>query len=141
MTGVPFIPVGVDHLVIWVKGLETARRWYQEVLGCTPGYEYPEIGMSHLWHGPVLIGLWDTDDPGAAYAAPMERSGENMHHVALGWQGATEQAVREHLARHDVTIVRELRQVGARGYGVALYFRGPWGNLIELKGPPEHVAG
>lgn len=135
----PFIPTGVDHLVLWVSDLDAASQWYQRIVGCRPGFEYREIGMVHLWHGPVLIGLWDDTDPGAAYAAGDKMKGENVHHIALGWQGASEESVRRHLADNQVEIVRERRQVGARGYGLALYFRDPWGNLIELKGPPEPV--
>lgn len=132
----PFVPTGIDHIVIWVSDLQAAQRWYCEVMGCRPGYDYSDIAMVHLWHGPVLVGLWDANDPRAAYAADARGQGENVHHVAFGWQGTTEAAVRAHLATHDVEVIRETRQVGARGFGLALYFRDPWGNLIELKGPP-----
>ncbi|MEM9205084.1 MAG: VOC family protein [Pseudomonadota bacterium] len=135
----PFVPTGIDHIVIWVGNLEEARRWYTDVLGCRAGFEYPEIAMTHVWYGPVLLGLWDASDEKSAYAAPAVGTGENVHHIALAWQGAAEADVRSHLAAHGVEISKELRQVGSRGYGLALYFKDPWGNLIELKGPPEAV--
>ncbi|MEO0386408.1 MAG: VOC family protein [Pseudomonadota bacterium] len=134
----PFVPAGIDHLVIWVGNLEAASTWYQDVLGCRPAYAYPEIAMVHLWHGPVLIGLWDAGDPRAAYAAPATAGGQNVHHIAFSWQGASETVVRDHLRRNGVELIRAARQVGSRGFGLALYFRDPWGNLIELKGPPTY---
>jgi len=135
----PFVPSGIDHIVIWVRDLEAARTWYQKVLGCRPGYDYPDIAMTHLWFGPVLIGLWDATDPRAAYAAPKIQDGENIHHIAFAWHGAPEADVIAHLQSHDVKILKHLRQVGSRGFGLALYFNDPWGNLIELKGPPDYL--
>lgn len=134
----PFVPSGIDHIVIWVGDLEEASAWYQTVLGCRPGYDYPEIAMTHVWYGPVLIGLWDIKDPRAAYATPAEPRGENIHHIAFAWHGAAEDDVRKHLQDHGVEVLKHLRQVGSRGFGLALYFNDPWGNLIELKGPPDY---
>ncbi|MGR3540906.1 MAG: VOC family protein [Hasllibacter sp.] len=131
----PFQPAGVDHLVLWVDDMPKALRFYTEVLGCTPAWSFPDIAMEHLWFGPVVIGLWDRHAPRAAYAAP-EARGENLDHVALAVTGTTEEALRAHLAAHGVPIEKELRQVGARGMGLALYVRDPSGNRIELKGPP-----
>ena len=128
----PFQPTGIDHIVIWVRGLEKAREWYARVLGCRDGFEYPEIAMSHMWYGPVLIGLWDADDPKARYART-ELSGvdPNVHHIAFGYSGATENEIRAHLQNCGVKIVRELRQTGAHGFGLALYFRDPWDSRVR----------
>lgn len=134
----PFQPAGLDHVVLWVDDMPAALRFYTEVLGCRPAWSFPDIGMEHLWFGPVIIGLWDRHAPGAAYAAPPR--GENAHHLALAVNGTTEDALRAHLAAHGVRIEKALHQVGARGMGVALYFRDPSGNLIELKGPPTQPA-
>ena len=136
---VPFTPVGIDHIVIWVRDLERARAWYARVLGFRDGFAYPKIGMVHMWYGPVLIGLWDADDPKAGYAAPARR-GENIHHIAFAWTGESEAVMRAHLKAQDVEVLRESHQTGARGYGLALYFKDPWDNLIELKGPPQFQA-
>ena len=137
-TTVPFVPSGIDHIVIWVKDLAAAKHWYQTILGCRAGYDYPEIAMTHVWFGPVLIGLWDADDARAAYAAPTTNSGENVHHIAFAWHGCNEDAVLDHLQAHGIAVTRKMRQVGSRGFGLALYFRAPWGHLIELKGPPTY---
>ena len=135
---VPFVPSGIDHIVIWVGNLEKARQWYGTILGCRPGYDYPDLAMTHLWYGPVLIGLWDAKDSRAAYAAPEAQEGVNVHHIAFAWYGASEDDVCSHLQDNGIKILKRLRQVGSRGFGLAVYFKDPWGNLIELKGPANY---
>ncbi|MEM9798077.1 MAG: VOC family protein [Pseudomonadota bacterium] len=136
----PFSPLGLDHVVIWVRDLPEAVAWYCKVLGCRPGYRYPDIAMEHLWFGSILIGLWDADDPRAAYAAP-SRDGTNMDHLGLAIGPFDMTDLRAHLATHDVTIEKEVEQGGARGIGHSVYLRDPWGNRIELKGPPIYADG
>ncbi|KIT14270.1 VOC family protein [Jannaschia aquimarina] len=131
----PFRPLGLDHAVLWVRDLAAAERWYRDVLGCEPAARYDEIAMVHLWFGAIRLGLWDASDPRAAYAAP-ETPGTNVDHLALAVGPFDADALRTHLAAHDVAIEREVHQVGARGMGHAIYIRDPWGNRLELKGPP-----
>lgn len=134
MNGPPFRPLGLDHAVLWVRGLDAAVRWYTDVLGCEPAEAYPDLAMTHLWFGAIRLGLWDADDPRAAYAAP-ERPGTNVDHLALAVGPFDAAALRAHLARHDVAIERVVEQVGARGWGRSVYIRDPWGNRLEIKGP------
>ncbi len=136
----PFAPLGLDHVVLWVRDLEAARRWYTSVLGCTPGFDYPDIAMTHLWFGSILIGLWDASDPRADYARPQVSGGTNVDHLGLATGPFDLTALRAHLAAHGVAIEKELVQGGARGVGQSVYFRDPWGNRFELKGPGRHAA-
>ena len=132
----PFAPLGLDHVVMWVRDLPLARQWYIDVLGCEPGFEYPDIAMTHLWFGSILIGLWDADDPRAAYARPKIDGGTNVDHLGLAVGPFDLPTLRRHLADHGTPIEKEVQQIGARGFGQSVYFRDPWGNRIELKGPP-----
>ena len=61
----PLSLVGLDHVVFLVDDMKTALAFYQGVLGCQPGYAYPDLGMEQLWCGASLIVLWDTTNPGA----------------------------------------------------------------------------
>src|SRR4029078_11884436 len=94
----PFSMVGIDHVVFLVDNLARATDWYARVLGCQPGYSYPDVGMEQLWCGSALIVLWDTTHPGAAKAVPAVRGGQNVHHVCIALSPFDEGAVRAHLA-------------------------------------------
>lgn len=135
----PFAPLGLDHAVLWVRDLPRAVAWYADVLGCRPGFRYHAIGMEHLWFGAILIGLWDADHPEAA--AKRGTPGTNVDHLALAVGPFDPATLRAHLAAHGVSIEKELRQGGARGLGHAVYIRDPWGNRLELKGPPDYPDG
>ncbi|MBM2577229.1 VOC family protein [Jannaschia sp. Os4] len=132
----PIRPLGLDHAVLWVRDLPRAVAWYRDVLGCVPAFDYPEIGMAHLWFGGIILGLWDADDPRAAYALPKVRGGTNVDHLALAVGPFERGALMAHLAAHGVPVHKEEVQVGARGVGRAVYIHDPWGNRLELKGPP-----
>ena len=133
MAALPFRPLGLDHVVLWIRDLPRAVAWYVDVLGCEPAFSYPEIAMEHLWFGQIVLGLWDADDPRAARARG--RPGTNVDHLALAIGPFDADALRAHLAARDVAIEKEIRQTGARGWGHAVYIRDPWGNRLELKGP------
>ena len=117
---VAFVPSGIDHILIWVGYLEKAREWYQTFLGCRPGYDYPDLAMTHLWYDTVLIGLWDVKDPRSSYARPPSKEGENMHHIAFAWLCAAEADVYRHLQAHGIKILKHLHKVGSRGFGLAV---------------------
>ena len=134
----PFRPVGLDHVVLWIRDLPRAVAWYRDVLGCEPGFRYHEIGMEHLWFGSILIGLWDADDPRAAGSLPAA-PGTNVDHLGLATGPFDHAAMLAHLGAHGVAVEDDFDQTGARGYGRSVYLRDPWGNRLELKGPPMRV--
>ncbi len=135
---VPFSLAGIDHVVFLVTDLEKAVAFYQTVLGCQPGYSYPDLGMEQVWCGASLLVLWDITHPGAASARPPVEGGRNVDHVCLASGPFDHDVLRDHLASHGVIIEREAVHGGARGLGHSFYFHDPFGNKIELKGPPDH---
>lgn len=137
----PFYMVGIDHVVFLVDDLARATEWYGRVLGCEPGYSYPDLGMEQVWCGAALIVLWDITHPGAARAVPKVRGGQNVHHVCIALSPFDIDAMRDHLAAHDVEIEQEAFHGGARGMGNSFYVLDPWGNRLELKGPPVYPDG
>lgn len=134
----PFTLAGFDHVVFLVDDMDRALAFYQEVLGCVPGYSYPAIGMEQLWCGNALIVLWDVTHPGAAGAMPPVPGGRNVDHLCIATGPFEPDALRTHLAAHGVAVVQEAVHGGARGVGPAFYVRDPFGNLLEIKGPPSH---
>jgi glyoxylase I family protein len=122
----PFSLVGLDHVVFLVDDMPKALKFYREVLGCQPGYSYPNIGMEQLWCGSALIVLWDSTHPGAADAAPPVEGGRNVDHVCIALSPFDHDAMRTHLRA---------------GMGNSFYVFDPFGNKLELKGPPVYPDG
>ena len=135
---VPFSLAGIDHVVFLVTDLDRAVAFYTDVLGCQIGYSYPDLGMEQVWCGPSLIVLWDYTHPGASSAKPPVAGGRNVDHICIATGPFEADALRDHLTRHGVEIQREAEHGGARGLGHSFYFNDPFGNTIELKGPPAH---
>ena len=137
----PFSLVGIDHVVFLVDDMARALKFYGEVLGCEPGYSYPKLGMEQVWCGSALIVLWDTTHAGAASAVPSVAAGRNVDHVCIALSPFDEDSMRAHLIAHDVRIEREAFHGGARGMGNSFYVFDPFGNKLELKGPPVYPDG
>jgi glyoxylase I family protein len=137
----PFALVGLDHVVFIVDDMKRALDFYQGVLGCVPGYSYPNLGMEQVWCGASLIVLWDITHPGGSTAAPPVRGGRNVDHVCIATGPLDQEAFRKHLQSHGVSIEREALHGGARGMGHSFYIHDPFGNKLEIKGPAEYPDG
>lgn len=136
----PFSLVGIDHVVLLVSDLDRAMRFYQNVLGCQPGFSYPDIRMEQLWCGNALIVLQDARQKQAGGALP-SGSSSNLDHICIALSPFDHDALRAHLATHGVEIIQEAYHGGARGQGHSFYVRDPFGNKLELKGPPVYPDG
>jgi glyoxylase I family protein len=141
MSTPPFTLVGIDHVVYLVDDMPKALAFYQDVLGCVPGYSYPTLGMEQVWAGAALIVLWDMTHPGAAHAVPPVQGGRNVDHLCIATSPFDPKAMVAHLQAHDVEIEREASHGGARGVGYSIYIFDPFGNRLEIKGPAEYPDG
>ena len=121
--------------------MERALAFYGDVLGCVPGYSYPALGMEQVWAGSALIVLWDTTHPGAANARPKVSGGKNVDHLCIATSPFAADDMRAHLAAHGIEIERAATHGGARGEGRSFYYRHPFENLLEVKGPAEYPDG
>ena len=137
----PFSLVGLDHVVFLVDDMEKALGFYMGVLGCQPGYSYPALGMEQVWCGTELIVLWDTTHPGAESAVPPVSGGRNVDHICIACAPFDHDELRAWLAKNGVAIEREAFHGGSRGMGSSFYVRDPFGNKLEIKGPPEYPDG
>ena len=129
----PFELVGLDHVVLLVRGMDQALRFYREVVGCSVDRELPQYGMAQLRAGRSLIDLVDISAEEGAWGRPPVEGGRNMDHVCIATRGFDVEEMRSHLAAHDVEIVEEGIRYGATGDGYSVYFNDPFGNQIELK--------
>jgi glyoxylase I family protein len=125
VTGPPFKPLRVDHLLLHVRGMVAAERFYCGVLGCTVKHRMPQSAMTELSAGVVLV---DTADPNGAWALEGANAGRNLDHFALLTDGWDETEMRAWLAGNAVDIEDER----VEEFECSFYVRDPSGNLVEL---------
>ena len=133
----PFALEGIDHVVLLVDDMAAARAFYLGVLGCSVENALPRYGMLQLRAGTALVDLVDISGAPGAWARPPVAGGRNVDHVCIATGAWDERPMRAWLAAHNVAIVEEGVNNGARGESLSFYVKDPAGNTIELTGPPE----
>ncbi|MCP1197828.1 VOC family protein [Notoacmeibacter sp. MSK16QG-6] len=121
------LPIRLDHSVIAVEDWDVARDFYGRVLGAEiieqgAGLGF-RFGQSQLnCHGPGVRG-----NPNARH--PVRPGGADL---CFCWNGPVQEAI-DHLAAHDVAIeLGPVTRNGAGGEGRSVYFRDPYGSLLEF---------
>jgi glyoxylase I family protein len=134
---VPFALKQLDHVVLRVRDAGASLAFYRDVLGCTLDKVQEAIGLWQVRAGASLIDLVPLDGAlGRMGGAGPESEGRNVDHFAIRIEPFDEDAIRAHLAAHNVTIAGAGRRYGAEGTGPSIYILDPDGNTVELKGPP-----
>jgi glyoxylase I family protein len=137
MTGAPFTLLGLDHVVLRVRGMAALEHFYCEVIGCTVERRRAELGLLHLRAGRSLIDLVDAAGPlGSGGGPPPGHDGHNVDHLCMRIEPFDAALIAEHLRRHGVAVEETGSRFGADGEGPSLYLLDPEGNRVELKGPP-----
>lgn len=133
--------LGVDHVVLRVRDVERALRFYRDVLHCAEERRIEALGLYQLRAGRSLIDLVDVAGPlGKLGGPPPGESARNMDHFALQLAAFDEAAIRAHLERAGVAPGDVGSRYGAQGTGPSMYVRDPDGNVVELKGPGDGVV-
>ena len=125
MTAAPFNLLGLDHLLLHVRGMDEAEQFYCGVLGCRVERRIPSYAMAELSAGIVLV---DTADPKGGWALEGAAGGRNIDHFAILTSGWEDEKMRGWLASNGISIEEERSDEKE----VSLYFRDPSGNLVEL---------
>jgi glyoxylase I family protein len=125
VTAPPFKLLGLDHLLLHVRGMAEAERFYCGVLGCIVKRRMPEYGMAELSAGVTLV---DVEGPAGAWALEGAAAGRNLDHFALLTDGWDEAVMRGWLAANGIAIEEER----AEEEEFSFYVRDPSGNLVEL---------
>jgi catechol 2,3-dioxygenase-like lactoylglutathione lyase family enzyme len=128
----------IDHVVLRVRDIDRAIRFYCDMLGCAVERRLDELGLIQLRAGRSLIDLVDVAGGlGQQGGAPPGAEARNMDHLALRIDPFDEAALRAHLEAHGVAPGEVVTRYGAEGDGPSMYIRDPEGNTVELKGPPH----
>ncbi len=133
----PFATHGLDHIVLRVRDLEPALRFYTEVLDGRVERRLDALGLVQVRLGTSLVDLVPIASPlGLHGGAGPSAEGRNVDHFALRIEPFDEASLRLHLAAHGVEPGEVGTRYGADGNGPSMYIRDPDGNTVELKGPP-----
>lgn len=128
--------MGIDHVVLRVRDVPAALKFYCDVLGCEIERNVERIGLIQLRAGRSLIDLVDVaGELGQKGGAAAGRKKRNLDHFALRIETFDEDNVREWLAEHGIDAGEAKERYGAEGSGPSFYIEDPDGNVVELKGP------
>lgn len=125
MSAAPFNLLGLDHLLLHVRGMDEAERFYCEILGCTVKHRMERYAMTELSAGIVLV---DTADAKGSWALEGTAAGRNLDHFAILTGGWDDAEIRAWLADNKIPIEEERTD----DEEVSIYVRDPAGNLVEL---------
>jgi catechol 2,3-dioxygenase-like lactoylglutathione lyase family enzyme len=130
--------LGLDHVVLRVRDLDAALRFYQGALGCPIERRIDALGLVQLRAGAALIDLVPVDSPlGKAGGNAPAADGKNVDHICLRIDAFDADALAALLRSHGVEPGEVGMRYGAEGNGPSMYVRDPDGNVVELKGPPD----
>lgn len=134
---IPFEMKGLDHVVLRVTDLAAARQFYQDVLGCVPERELPDMGLYQLRAGQHLIDLVTVGSKiGGLLAPDPERKNQDHFCLSVTMHGETADAPSEIMAYLESAGIQTLetgQRYGAEGVGWSVYVSDPDGNIVEIK--------
>src|SRR5271155_635312 len=74
--------VGVDHVGLSVRDLESTRRFFCDCLGWNVIGERPDYPAVFVSDGSLIVTLWQGESPARA-GAVYRRANVGLHHLAL----------------------------------------------------------
>jgi glyoxylase I family protein len=123
----PYTPRGIDHVVLYVRDQDVARRFYCDVLGCTVDAINEEAKIIHLRFGEQQIDIVPGNGPAA------EAAKQGIDHLCLSIDCSDIHALAAHLRAQGIAVDDVATRLGAYGTGPSIYLHDPDGFKIELK--------
>jgi glyoxylase I family protein len=109
---------GIDHIVLHVRDVERAKKFYTELLGMTAYREDAEQVFLHAGQQGVALFKKRGDTP--------LTTGNDLNHLALNVETGTYEALKGELESHGVTVS------GRPGEDRCIYFHDPDGHRLQL---------
>lgn len=122
-----YTPLGLDHVVLYVRDQEVSRRFYCDVLGCTVDAVNEKAKIVHLRFGEQQIDIV----PGNGPAAESARQG--IDHLCFSIRCQDIAALATQLKAQGLEVEDVATRLGAYGTGPSIYIRDPDGFKVELK--------
>lgn len=128
-------PTHIEHIGIAVESIETARKFYEQVLGleCYAIEEVSDqkVKTAFFRLGDTKIELLESTDPEGPIAKFIARKGPGLHHIALAVENASE-ALAEAASCGSELIDKTARK-GAENLNIGfIHPRSAGGVLIEF---------
>ena len=127
--------IGLDHVVLRVRDLDSMLAFYRDTLGCPVEREL-DIGLVQLRAGASLIDLVPVDSELGRKGGGPPGGPRNMDHFCLQVEPFDEEDIRRTLSSRGYEAGPVEARYGALGDGPSIYVEDPEGNTVELKGPP-----
>jgi len=130
-----FKTLKIDHIGIAVKDMETAKKFYTEVLGLKPmGEEVVEeqkVKVCFIPCGDSEVELLESTAPDGPVAKFIEKNGEGIQHIAYRVDNI--EAALADLKEQGVRLIDEKPRYGAGGASIAfVHPKATGGILVEL---------
>ena len=117
----------IFHLSIPVSELQSAKRFYVDVLGAKAGREQPD------WLDVLLWGHQITLQHRPAEVLPRDRQGKRHFGVVLPWAEWQSEVARLEQRGEGLLGASSVEQAGTADEHGKLYLSDPSGNVIEMK--------
>jgi glyoxylase I family protein len=125
------VPLGLDHIVIYVKNQTVSEKFYTDVLGCTVERRNSETSLLQMRCGEHIIDLV----PGDGACEPTVERG--LAHFCISVRCDDVDALAASLRAKGVTVDNAAKpRTGAYGRNPSFYIHDPDGYHIELKPRP-----
>lgn len=119
----PLKVTGIDHVVLHVKDLSRAKKFYVDFLGM-------EVRRENSWQlfvncGSQQVGLFEMGD------GKTINGGDEVNHMALRLQSGEYESVKALLEKEGIEVT------GRKGDPHCIYFSDPDGHRLQLLTPAE----
>ena len=127
----------IEHIGIAVESIETARKFYEEVLGLTC-YAVEEVAdqkvkTAFFKIGQTKIELLEATSPDSPVAKFIEKRGQGIHHIAFASSNVNESLAEA--GAKGVTLIDKQARKGAEGLQIGfLHPKSTHGILAEICG-------
>ncbi len=112
---------GIDHVVVQVKDVSRARKFYVDLLGMEVAHENP--GRVFLRCGQQQLALFEEHRP------PEASAGRDLNHIALQVESGSYEEVKSSLEASGVAVT------GRRGDPRCIYLRDLDGHQLQILAP------